>query len=81
VKRAVEIGAGVSIVPRQTVEQEVRAKTLAAVEFIGQPYYRPLGMIYKSGRVLSPAMKRFLNVLKEPLEGPSVPAVANGAAV
>jgi DNA-binding transcriptional LysR family regulator len=68
VKRAVEIGAGVSIVPRATIEQEVRNGTLAAVEFHGQPYYRPLGIIYKSGRVLSPAMKRFLATLKEPLE-------------
>jgi DNA-binding transcriptional LysR family regulator len=76
VKRAVEIGAGVSIVPRATVEQEVRDGTLAAVEFAGQPYYRPLGMIYKSGRVLSPAMKRFLNVLKEPID--SVGVLPNG---
>jgi DNA-binding transcriptional LysR family regulator len=65
----------VSIVPRATVDQEVRGGTLAAVEFIGQPYYRPLGMIYKSGRVLSPAMKRFLSVLKEPLDLPGSVAV------
>ncbi len=65
VKRAVEIGAGVSIVPSATVEQEVRDGTLCAVEFKGTPYYRPLGIIYKSGRVLSPAMKRFLKMLKE----------------
>ncbi|MCE0498458.1 MAG: LysR family transcriptional regulator [Methylacidiphilales bacterium] len=68
VKRAVEIGAGVSIVPRATVEQEVGNGTLAAVEFKGHPYYRPLGIIYKSGRVLSPAMQRFLKLLKEPLD-------------
>jgi LysR family transcriptional regulator, transcriptional activator of the cysJI operon len=68
VKRAVEIGAGVSIVPRATVEQEVRNGTLAAVEFIGQPYFRPLGIIYKTGRVLSPAMKRFLKMLKETVD-------------
>jgi DNA-binding transcriptional LysR family regulator len=68
VKRAVEIGAGVSIVPRATVEQEVRNGTLAAVEFQGKPYYRPLGIIYKAGRVLSPAMKRFLKTLKDSLE-------------
>ena len=65
VKRAVEIGAGVSIVPSATVEQEVRDGTLATVEFKGPPYYRPLGIIYKAGRVLSPAMKRFLKTLKE----------------
>jgi DNA-binding transcriptional LysR family regulator len=68
VKRAVEIGAGVSIVPRATVDQEVTNGTLAAVEFHGQPYYRPLGILYKTGRVLSPAMKRFLKTLKEPLD-------------
>jgi DNA-binding transcriptional LysR family regulator len=72
VKRAVEIGAGVSIVPRATVEQEVGNGTLCAVEFKGQPYYRPLGIIYKSGRVLSPAMKRFLKTLKEAIDMPGV---------
>jgi DNA-binding transcriptional LysR family regulator len=65
VKRAVEIDAGISIVPRATVEQEVQNGTLKAIEFKGQPYYRPLGIIYRSGRVLSPAMKRFLKNLKE----------------
>src|SRR5262249_28131422 len=60
VKRAVEIDAGVSIVPYATVAQEVKNRALAAIEFKGESYYRPLGIIYKSGRVLSPAMKRFL---------------------
>ncbi len=54
VKRAVEIGAGVSIVPSATVEQEVRDGTLATVEFKGRMYYRPLGIIYKAGRVPFP---------------------------
>ncbi|NJL18866.1 MAG: LysR family transcriptional regulator [Bdellovibrionaceae bacterium] len=71
VKRAVEIDAGVSVVPRATVEQEVRSGTLCALEFKNKPYYRPLGIIYKSGRVLSPALKRFLKTLKE--------TVGNGA--
>jgi DNA-binding transcriptional LysR family regulator len=67
VKRAVEIDAGISIVPRATVEQEVKSETLSAIEFKNKPYHRPLGMIYKSGRVLSPALKRFLKTLKEHL--------------
>ncbi len=69
VKRAVEIDAGVSIVPRATIEQEVRGGSLCAIEFKGKPYHRPLSMIYKSGRVLSPALKRFLKTLKEPVTG------------
>jgi DNA-binding transcriptional LysR family regulator len=76
VKRAVEIGAGVSIVPRATVDQEVRNGTLCAVEFHGKPYFRPLGIIYKTGRVLSPAMKRFLKTLKDSLESPHSEAAA-----
>jgi DNA-binding transcriptional LysR family regulator len=68
VKRAVEIGAGIAIVPRATVAQEVKDGTLKVLEFHGRPYHRPLGIIYKAGRVLSPAMKRFLKTLKEPSE-------------
>jgi DNA-binding transcriptional LysR family regulator len=65
VKRAVEIDAGISIVPQATIEQEVKAGSLVALEFKGKPYYRPLSIIYKGGRVLSPALKRFLKVLKD----------------
>jgi DNA-binding transcriptional LysR family regulator len=65
VKRAVEIDAGISIVPRATIEQEIKSGSLIAIEFKNKPYYRPLGIIYKSGRVLSPALKRFLKNLKE----------------
>jgi DNA-binding transcriptional LysR family regulator len=77
VKRAVEIDAGISIVPRATVEQEAANGTLRAVEFKGQPYYRPLGIVYKNGRILSPAMKRFLKTLRESPDGAAAP-VANG---
>jgi DNA-binding transcriptional LysR family regulator len=65
VKRAVEIDAGISIVPRATIEQEIKAGSLISIEFRDKPYYRPLGIIYKSGRVLSPALKRFLKTLRE----------------
>jgi len=82
VKRAVEIGAGVSIVPSATVEQEVRDGTLATVEFKGRCYYRPLGIIYKAGRVLSPAMKRFLKTLKDgPADVEPMPAEEHAVAV
>jgi len=67
VKRAVEIDAGISIVPRATVAQEAKGGSLKILEFTGKPFHRPLGIIYKSGRVLSPALKRFLKTLKENL--------------
>ncbi|HEX9047762.1 MAG TPA: LysR family transcriptional regulator [Verrucomicrobiae bacterium] len=65
VKRAVEIDAGVSIVPLGTVTQEVAKQTLAAVEIEDGEFFRPLAAIYKKNKVLSPAMKQFLTILKD----------------
>jgi DNA-binding transcriptional LysR family regulator len=66
VKRALELDCGVAIVPEATVKQEVAARTLAAVPLAGN-YFRQVGAIYRKTRVLSPAMKQFLALLKEPI--------------
>lgn len=65
VKRAVEIDAGVSIVPTSTISQELEKHTLAQVKIDDADLFRPLAAIYKKNKVLSPAMKQFLSVLKE----------------
>ncbi len=65
VKRAVEIDAGVSIVPLGTVTQEITKQTLAAVEIEDGEFFRPLAAMYKKNKVLSPAMKQFLAILKD----------------
>jgi LysR family transcriptional regulator, transcriptional activator of the cysJI operon len=65
VKRAVEIDAGISIVPQSTINQEISKQTLAAVEIDDGEFYRPLAAIYKKNKVLSPAMKQFLSILKD----------------
>jgi len=70
VKRAVEIDAGISIVPRSTLAQEVASRALVALEFKGREFHRPLGILYKGGRVHSPAMRRFLETLKEEIVPP-----------
>ncbi len=67
VKRAVEIDAGISIVPIGTVTQEVVKNTLAAVQVEDGEFFRPLAAIYKKNKVLSPAMKQFLTILKDTL--------------
>ncbi|HXP61104.1 MAG TPA: LysR family transcriptional regulator substrate-binding protein, partial [Dongiaceae bacterium] len=66
IKRAVEIDSGVAIVPETTVEQEARGRTLVAVGLENGNCVRPVGLIYKKSRVLSPAMKRFIELLKKP---------------
>jgi DNA-binding transcriptional LysR family regulator len=65
VKRAVEIEAGISIVPAGTVAGEVSKQTLAAIPFSDVAIGRPLGVIYKKNKVLSPAMKQFITLLKQ----------------
>jgi LysR family transcriptional regulator, transcriptional activator of the cysJI operon len=65
VKRAVEIDAGIAIVPQSTVVQEIAKQTLAQVSFENAEFFRPLAAIYKKNKVLSPAMKQFLAILKE----------------
>jgi LysR family transcriptional regulator, transcriptional activator of the cysJI operon len=65
-KKAVEIDSGVAIVPETTVRQEVANGTLAAIKLEGD-HRRELGVIYKKGKVLSPAMKKFIELLKEEL--------------
>jgi len=65
VKRAVEIDAGISIVPRSPVVQEVTKKTIAMVEIEDEKFYRPLAAVHKKSKVLSPAMREFLALLKK----------------
>jgi DNA-binding transcriptional LysR family regulator len=65
VKRAVEIDSGIAIVPQETIRQEVNNRTLAAVPLEDGDYARPLGVIYKKNKVLSPAIKQFISLLKE----------------
>ncbi|HZV33686.1 MAG TPA: LysR family transcriptional regulator [Verrucomicrobiae bacterium] len=65
VKRAVEIDAGISVVPQGTIVQEVAKQTLAQVQLEDGEFYRPLAAIYKKNKVLSPAVKQFLAILKE----------------
>jgi DNA-binding transcriptional LysR family regulator len=63
VKRAVEIDAGVAIVPSATVQQEIRQGTLVAVPFKSKNFTRPLAILHRKGRVLTPAMRRFIENL------------------
>ena len=66
VKRAVEIDSGVAILPEETIRGELANKAIAAVRLEGK-FFRELAVIYKKGKVLSPAMKQFIELLKQSL--------------
>jgi DNA-binding transcriptional LysR family regulator len=63
VKRAVEIDHGIAIVPYATVMQENKQGSLAAVPFKGKDFTRPLAILHRKGRVLTPAMRKFIETL------------------
>jgi len=65
VKRAVEIDAGVAIVPLNNVTQEVANRTLAAVTVEDADLQRPRGIVLKKNKVLSNAARLFISMLKE----------------
>lgn len=69
IKRAVEIGQGVSIVPEPSVKHEVEQGTLKVVPLAGEAIIRPLGIIHKKGRHLSPAAVKFTEILRQDVSG------------
>lgn len=63
VKRAVEIGAGVAFIPHTTVQQELDQGTLKAINLQWKQIKRPLAIIYRKGRVMTPALKKLISTL------------------
>ncbi len=64
IKRAVEINAGISIVPSLTVESEVRAGTLHIVELGKGGMTRNLGILVKKGKERTQVMEKFIALLQ-----------------
>ncbi|MFQ5668087.1 MAG: LysR family transcriptional regulator [Candidatus Binatia bacterium] len=63
IKRAVEIGQGISIIPLAAVQHELEHGSIKVVQLSDETLLRPLGIIYKKGRRLSPAAVKFIEVL------------------
>ena len=68
IKRAVEVGFGVAIVPLPAVVEEQRTGRLAVVELAEKEWVRPVGVLYRSDRTLSLAAKKFIAILESPNE-------------
>jgi LysR family transcriptional regulator, transcriptional activator of the cysJI operon len=63
IKRVVEIGLGIALVPEPTVVREVRDGTLVARSLDGAPFTRPTGILVRKGRSRSRALGRFLEMI------------------
>jgi len=64
IKRVVEIGAGVAIVPEPSVKQEVKNRTLRVLQISDETLLRPLGIVHRQGKHFSPAVERFIAELR-----------------
>jgi len=65
IKKLVEKGAGVALVPRLTSEDEISAGTLSAVRIKELRLERRLNIIYRRNSVLSHAASAFIETAKE----------------
>jgi LysR family transcriptional regulator, transcriptional activator of the cysJI operon len=63
VKRAVEIDAGVAILPKATVLSEEKQGLLKIIPIKGDPIKRPLALLHRKGRVLTPALSKFIDLM------------------
>jgi DNA-binding transcriptional LysR family regulator len=63
IKRAVEINAGVSLLPAPTVDREVQAGELVARPLSGVELKRPIGIIQRRGKELGKTANRFRQML------------------
>ena len=64
-KRVVEIGLGIAILPEQAVRPEVKGGTLVTVQLSDEVFPRQLGIIHRSGKHFSPAAAKFIEWLRE----------------
>ncbi len=66
IKRAVEVGFGLAIVPEPAVTEAKRAGTLAVIQLAEKYWVRSVGVIHRSDRNLSLAAKKFVELLADP---------------
>ena len=69
-KQAIMTAAGVPSLPRHTVQKEASIRTLAAVPFGIPDLVRPVGLIHRKEKPLTPTVTRFIALLRETTDEP-----------
>ena len=65
IKKGIEIGSGVGLLPEPMLRQEIQAGTLKAVRLDGCRLMRPLGIVHRRHQPLGTAAKGFVDLLLE----------------
>ena len=69
-KKMVEVGLGVSLVPRFSVQAEVEHGQLRSLPISDYSFKRPLALIHRKGKSLSRPMQAFIDLLTEGVPSP-----------
>ena len=65
IKRAVELGLGISVLPTPTVSHELSTGTLVAKPFVEGTFTRPIGILVRKGKYLSRASQAVLDAFRQ----------------
>ncbi|MBA3601504.1 MAG: LysR family transcriptional regulator [Acidobacteria bacterium] len=65
IKRSVEVGFGLAIVPHPSVIDEEKNNQLRVIELAEKDWIRPVGVVYRTDRTLSIAAKKFVQLLEQ----------------
>lgn len=68
IKRAVEVGSGIALLPAPSVRRELEIGSLRRIHLDDVKWTRPLGIIHRKHKVLTTAVKKFLELLQQPPE-------------
>ena len=66
IKQAIGINAGLSILPRPTVTKELGMRTMVKLPMAFPGLVRPVAIIRRRGRRMTPAVARFVEQLQKP---------------
>ena len=78
IKQAIVLGAGVSLLPEPTVRREVTNRSLVAVPLELPDLVRPVGIIHRRNAHFTPAVARFVDLLRRSGEGSDSTAARQG---
>ena len=80
IKRAVEIGSGIALLPVPTVRREAELGSLVAIPLEDVTWFRRLALIHKRTKPFTTAITRFLELLQQDPETFSGPGQSHDAA-
>jgi DNA-binding transcriptional LysR family regulator len=65
IKKAVEVAAGVALLPEPTIRREVADRTLVALPLVGCSFHRPLGILFRRSHQPSKTAQKFIELLRQ----------------